>query len=83
MYVQGDNAQTEALLQAINRTGKLHMVPASIKGKYIIRFTVTSTHTKVSYIIRFTVTSTHTKVANRFLYLYVNNDLGLTYLFCI
>ena len=69
MYIwQGDNAQTEALLQAINRTGKLHMVPASIKGKYIIRFTVTATHTKV---------------ANIFLYLYVNNDLGLTYLFCI
>ncbi|XP_052786150.1 histidine decarboxylase-like [Mya arenaria] len=43
--LKGDNAQTEALLQTLNRGGKLHMVPASIKGKYIIRFTVTSTYT--------------------------------------
>ncbi|KAL4216522.1 hypothetical protein ACF0H5_024245 [Mactra antiquata] len=43
--VQGDNARTELLLQRLNRSGKLHMVPAAIKGKYIMRFTVTSQYT--------------------------------------
>ncbi|XP_052264324.1 histidine decarboxylase-like [Dreissena polymorpha] len=43
--LKGDNAKTEELLQAINRSGKLHMVPASIKGNYVIRFTVTSQYT--------------------------------------
>lgn len=30
------------LLAEINHSGKLHMVPACIKGKYIIRFCVTA-----------------------------------------
>ncbi|XP_060593010.1 histidine decarboxylase-like [Ruditapes philippinarum] len=50
--VKGDNARTEILLQRLNRTGKLHMVPAAIKGKYIIRFTVTSQYTTESDIDR-------------------------------
>jgi len=33
---------TEKLLKAINKDGKIHCIPASIKGKYIIRFTITS-----------------------------------------
>lgn len=42
---KGDNELTEVLLKRLNKTGKIHMVPASIKGKYIIRFTVTSQYT--------------------------------------
>ena len=33
------------LLKELNRSGKVHMVPASLKGKYVIRFTVTSMYT--------------------------------------
>ena len=33
----GRNSRTEALLKALNKGGKVHMVPASLKGKYIIR----------------------------------------------
>lgn len=42
---QGENDLTELLLKRLNQSGKIHAVPAAIKGKYIIRFTVTSTHT--------------------------------------
>ena len=43
--LQGDNALTENLLKRLNKGGKLHMVPASFKGRYVIRFTVTSQNT--------------------------------------
>lgn len=43
---------TETLLKRLNRSGKLHMVPASLKGKYVIRFTVTSQYTTESDIER-------------------------------
>lgn len=33
------------LLKELNRSGKVHMVPAALKGKYVIRFTVTSMNT--------------------------------------
>lgn len=36
---------TETLLKRLNKSGKVHMVPASLKGKYVIRFTVTSQYT--------------------------------------
>ena len=36
---------TETLLKRLNKSGKIHMVPASLKGKYVIRFTVTSQYT--------------------------------------
>ncbi|KAK2156591.1 hypothetical protein LSH36_209g03023 [Paralvinella palmiformis] len=49
---KGDDDLTELLLKRINRSGQLHMVPASIKGKYIIRYTVTSQYTTVSDIER-------------------------------
>lgn len=42
---QGDNELTELLLKRLNSTGRVHMVPASLKGRYIIRFTVTSQYT--------------------------------------
>lgn len=43
---------TEQLLKEINGGGQIHCVPASIKGKYIIRFTVTATSTDAEDIRR-------------------------------
>ncbi|XP_031616501.1 histidine decarboxylase isoform X2 [Contarinia nasturtii] len=43
--IKGENDLTERLLKRLNHRGNLHCVPASLKGKYVIRFTVTSTHT--------------------------------------
>ncbi|CAH1788310.1 unnamed protein product [Owenia fusiformis] len=43
--IKGENELTEALLKRLNSSGKLHAVPASFKGKYVIRFTVTSQYT--------------------------------------
>ena len=43
---------TEDLLKRINRRGQIHMVPASLKGKYVIRFTVTSQYTTEADIER-------------------------------
>jgi histidine decarboxylase len=43
--LKGDNSVTESLLKKINSSGHLHVVPASLKGQYVIRFTVTSQHT--------------------------------------
>lgn len=40
------------LLKRLNHRGNLHAVPASLKGKYVIRFTVTSTHTTNDDIIK-------------------------------
>ena len=42
---QGTNELTESLLKRLNSSGQLHCVPASLKGKYVIRFTVTSQYT--------------------------------------
>ncbi|CAF3949361.1 unnamed protein product [Rotaria magnacalcarata] len=50
--LKGENELTEQLLKDINRGGLIHCVPASIKGKYIIRFTVTATSTNVDDIKR-------------------------------
>ncbi|XP_077563056.1 histidine decarboxylase [Haemaphysalis longicornis] len=43
--LKGPNAATEKLLKRINTSGKVHCVPAAFKGKYVIRYVVTSTHT--------------------------------------
>ncbi|CAF4047549.1 unnamed protein product [Rotaria sp. Silwood2] len=50
--LKGDNELTEQLLKEINSGGQIHCVPASIKGKYIIRFTVTATSTNADDINR-------------------------------
>lgn len=47
----GDNIITETLWKRLNSRGKIHCVPASLKGKYVIRFTVTSPRTTVEDII--------------------------------
>jgi histidine decarboxylase len=39
------NELTELLLKRLNSQGKIHCVPASLKGTYVIRFTVTSART--------------------------------------
>ncbi|CAK9292889.1 unnamed protein product [Gordionus sp. m RMFG-2023] len=43
--LKGENELTETLLKSLNYSGQIHMVPASLKGTYIIRFTVTSQYT--------------------------------------
>ncbi|CAF4337810.1 unnamed protein product, partial [Rotaria magnacalcarata] len=50
--LKGENELTEQLLKEINSGGQIHCVPASIKGKYIIRFTVTATSTNANDINR-------------------------------
>ncbi|XP_076081670.1 aromatic-L-amino-acid decarboxylase-like isoform X1 [Mytilus galloprovincialis] len=44
--LKGENELTELLLKRLNRSGKVHMVPALLRGKYVIRFTVTSQYTE-------------------------------------
>lgn len=36
--LKGENELTEKLLKKLNSSGKLHCVPASLKGKYVIRY---------------------------------------------
>ncbi|KAL7029992.1 hypothetical protein ACKWTF_006465 [Chironomus riparius] len=50
--LRGENELTEKLLKRLNHRRNLHAVPASLKGKYVIRFTVTSTHTTNDDIIK-------------------------------
>lgn len=50
--LKGENELTEQLLKEINSSGLIHCVPASIKGKYIIRFTVTASSTNSDDIQR-------------------------------
>ncbi|XP_077483212.1 histidine decarboxylase [Amblyomma americanum] len=50
--LKGPNATTEKLLKRLNASGKLHCVPAAFKGKYVIRYVVTSTHTNEADILR-------------------------------
>ncbi|XP_037049467.1 histidine decarboxylase isoform X1 [Bradysia coprophila] len=50
--IKGDNDLTEKLLKRLNHRGNLHCVPASLKGKYVIRFTVTSIRTTNDDIIK-------------------------------
>lgn len=42
--LKGDDSLNQVLLATINASGKLHMIPSMVKGKYIIRFCVTSEH---------------------------------------
>lgn len=48
----GDNNITELLWKRLNSRRNIHLVPASLKGKYVIRFTVTSQRTTLEDIIR-------------------------------
>lgn len=50
--LKGQNVLTEILLKRLNSQGQIHMVPASLKGKYVIRFTVTSQKTTEEDIVK-------------------------------
>lgn len=50
--LKGPNQMTECLLKRVNSSGKLHCVPASLHGTYVIRFTVTSDATELADIQR-------------------------------
>ncbi|KPU75972.1 uncharacterized protein Dana_GF12784, isoform B [Drosophila ananassae] len=50
--IRGDNEITEKLLKRLNHRGNLHCIPSSLKGQYVIRFTVTSTHTTLDDIVK-------------------------------
>lgn len=50
--LRGDNELTERLLKRLNASGKIHCVPAALKGRYVIRFTVTSPQTTIDDIRR-------------------------------
>ncbi|XP_064169334.1 histidine decarboxylase isoform X1 [Anguilla rostrata] len=50
--LKGGNAQTEALLKALTKSGAMYVIPASIQNKLIIRFTVTSQFTTREDILR-------------------------------
>ncbi len=43
--LKGENERTEHLLKELNKDGRIHVVPAKVNNKYIIRFTVTSYYT--------------------------------------
>lgn len=36
--IKGENDLTERLLKRLNHRGFIHCVPASLKGKYVIRY---------------------------------------------
>ena len=42
--LKSGNELTECLLKKLNSQGKIHCVPASLKGTYVIRFTVSNFH---------------------------------------
>lgn len=50
--LKGDNELTEKLLKRLNSEGKIHCVPASFKGIYVIRFTITSFRTTEDDVMR-------------------------------
>ncbi|XP_011182266.2 histidine decarboxylase isoform X1 [Zeugodacus cucurbitae] len=50
--IKGENEITERLLKRLNHRGNLHCIPSSLKGKYVIRFTVTSTNTTADDIVK-------------------------------
>ncbi len=52
LRLKGDNSLTEQLLKRLNSSGKMHAVPAMLKGNYVIRFTVTSARTTANDIAR-------------------------------
>ena len=48
--LKGNNEVNQKLLSNINASGKLHMVPASVHGRYVIRFCVCAQDAKESDI---------------------------------
>ena len=52
IHYKGEESRTEQLLKNLNKNGSIHLIPATVKGKYIIRYVVTTTHTTESDIER-------------------------------
>lgn len=50
--LRGENILTERLLKRLNARGNVHCVPAALKDKYVIRFTVTSAQTTSDDILQ-------------------------------
>ncbi|XP_023317265.1 histidine decarboxylase isoform X3 [Trichogramma pretiosum] len=50
--LRGENSLTEKLLKKMNSRGRVHCVPAALHGKYVVRFTITSTYTTNNDILR-------------------------------
>lgn len=50
--LRGENILTEKLLKRMNARGNVHCVPAALKSRYVIRFTVTSQYTTSEDILR-------------------------------
>ncbi|KAK2587138.1 hypothetical protein KPH14_002896 [Odynerus spinipes] len=50
--LRGENSWTERLLKKMNSRGRVHCVPAALHGKYVIRFSVTSTNTTNEDILK-------------------------------
>lgn len=48
----GEDLLTEKLLKRLNSRGNLHCVPAALKDKYVIRFTVTSQYTTTDDVLK-------------------------------
>lgn len=49
---QAGNALTKELLRRLTHSGKIYLIPVTIRNKYIIRFTVTSQFTTADDILR-------------------------------
>ncbi|XP_050426856.1 histidine decarboxylase isoform X2 [Adelges cooleyi] len=66
--LRGENHLTERLLKRLNARGRIHCVPASLKGKYVIRFTVTSQYTTVLDITKdwAEIKATATEIINEY-----------------
>lgn len=69
--IKGENDLTERLLKRLNHRGNLHCVPASLKGKYVIRYENSDRNFNFIFNsfdfcvffflhVSFTITSTHT-----------------------
>lgn len=51
-FVQEGNDLTRELLKRVNQTGRIHVSPGEIHGKFIIRFVVTSWFTTEDDILQ-------------------------------
>lgn len=57
--IKGENDLTERLLKRLNHRGNLHCVPASLKGKYVIRYVITKFTLTLSQFKSFSIISFH------------------------
>lgn len=42
--LRGTDRLNQQLLAALNESGKLHMIPSMVRGRYVIRFCVVAEH---------------------------------------